>query len=184
MSKSSDGVKKWRTIQKIKLIEYKGGKCIICGYNKTEYLSVFDLHHRNPQEKSFSLSIGNRCISWEKIKKEADKCDLLCNRCHQELHDKQHWEKRKKILSIERKKITKIISCECCKKEFKQKRKEQKYCSVKCSRKGIKKIPEYDIELLKKEHKELGYKAVLEKYSLKRSSFYELIKCYSSVADG
>lgn len=66
------------------LVEYKGGKCVICGYKK--YFGAFDLHHLDEKEKSFSLSMKGITRSWEKTKKEANKCILLCANCHREVH--------------------------------------------------------------------------------------------------
>lgn len=36
------------------LIEYKGGKCQKCDYNRCE--GALQFHHRNPSEKEFGLS--------------------------------------------------------------------------------------------------------------------------------
>jgi len=66
------------------VIKYKGGKCILCGYHK--YLGAFDLHHSSDSKKEFGLSEGGLTRSWEKIKKEADKCILVCANCHREIH--------------------------------------------------------------------------------------------------
>lgn len=74
------------TDRKIKLIFMKGNKCEICGYNKNA--AAFDLHHRNPKEKSFSLDLRRLSNSkWSDILEEAKKCDLLCSNCHRELHN-------------------------------------------------------------------------------------------------
>lgn len=72
------------TVRKIKLVQYKGGTCNKCGYNKN--LASLTFHHRNPKEKSFT--IGKNCsqYSWERLVKEADKCSLMCFNCHIELH--------------------------------------------------------------------------------------------------
>lgn len=64
--------------------EYKGGKCVICGYKK--YSGALDFHHLNPTKKDFGLSTRGLTRSWEKIKKEIDKCVLVCANCHRELH--------------------------------------------------------------------------------------------------
>ena len=68
---------------KEKIVEYLGGKCIICGYIKCN--SALVAHHKNPKTKSFALSIGSS-KSWETIKMELDKCVLLCQNCHSEAH--------------------------------------------------------------------------------------------------
>lgn len=73
--------------QKLRLraISYLGGKCKKCGYNRCVEALVF--HHCNPAEKKFGLTAGIiRAHSWEEIKKEIMKCDLLCSICHIELH--------------------------------------------------------------------------------------------------
>ena len=46
-------VAKRRRALKQKAIEYKGGKCVCCGYN--QHAGVLDFHHLNPQEKDFSI---------------------------------------------------------------------------------------------------------------------------------
>lgn len=63
-------------------VEYKGGKCIFCGY-KT-YFGALEFHHLNPAEKDFSLS--TRLISFENAKIELDKCICVCANCHREIH--------------------------------------------------------------------------------------------------
>ena len=64
--------------------EYKGGKCIMCGYNR--YSGALDFHHLDPAKKDFGLSTKGLTRSWEKIKEEIDKCVLVCANCHRELH--------------------------------------------------------------------------------------------------
>lgn len=74
--------KKRRRIIKEKAVDYKGGKCQNCGYNKC--INALDFHHIDPREKDFTIS-GN-AGKWEKIKNELDKCVLLCKNCHSEVH--------------------------------------------------------------------------------------------------
>jgi DNA-binding transcriptional regulator GbsR (MarR family) len=80
---NSQSVILWRKRVKKKLIEYKGGKCEICGYNKCERALQF--HHKNPMEKDFSIS--GRSLSFDRLKEEVDKCMLVCSNCHCEIHD-------------------------------------------------------------------------------------------------
>ena len=67
---------------KDRMIEYKGGQCIHCGYCRS--VQALEFHHRNPATKKFVLS-GSHCRRWEIIKKELDKCDLVCSNCHREI---------------------------------------------------------------------------------------------------
>ena len=84
----SQSVIRWRKRVKIKLIEYKGGKCVKCGYSK--YLGALQFHHLNPQEKDFSLSRVRSLNFNEKIKQELDKCILVCSNCHFEIHGEKY----------------------------------------------------------------------------------------------
>ena len=65
-------------------IDYLGGKCCICGYNRCS--AALDFHHRNEDEKEFGLSQNGMTRSWERTKKEIDKCVLVCANCHREIH--------------------------------------------------------------------------------------------------
>ena len=80
---------KRRAIKKA-LVLYKGGKCEICGYNKC--MRALEFHHLNPNEKDFTLS---RYLTREfsDLKKEVDKCILVCSNCHAEIHDKEEQDK-------------------------------------------------------------------------------------------
>ena len=39
---------------KIKVVEYKGGKCEVCGYDKN--YAVLEFHHLDPSQKDFGIS--------------------------------------------------------------------------------------------------------------------------------
>lgn len=47
-------VAKRRKLVKMKAIEYKGGKCCICGYDK--YSGALEFHHKNSDDKEFGIS--------------------------------------------------------------------------------------------------------------------------------
>ena len=68
--------------QKRLMIEYKGGKCMRCGYDKCD--GALDFHHRDPSQKELTLNGQSRSL--EALKPELDKCDLLCANCHREVH--------------------------------------------------------------------------------------------------
>lgn len=73
-------------VNKLLAIEYKGGKCVNCGYDKCP--AAMDFHHNDPAEKDHQWRTL-RTMSLDKIKKELDKCTLLCKNCHAEVH----WER-------------------------------------------------------------------------------------------
>lgn len=78
----SQAVINWRRKAKIKLVEYKGGECEKCGYNKC--VDALEFHHKDPNEKDFSIS--GKSWAFERLKKEVDKCMLVCSNCHKEIH--------------------------------------------------------------------------------------------------
>ena len=78
-------VKECRKDLKKQAVEYKGGLCSSCGYNKC--IRSLSFHHNNPKEKDFGISKGGS-ITFSKIKDELDKCTLLCMNCHMELHER------------------------------------------------------------------------------------------------
>lgn len=81
---ASDAVQKRRRKLKEELVEYKGGKCEICGYDSC--IAALEFHHINPDEKEFGIGTMGVTRSLETLKREADKCILLCCNCHRELH--------------------------------------------------------------------------------------------------
>lgn len=81
---ASKSVIDWRKRTKIKLVDYKGGCCVKCGYNKS--ISVLQFHHTDPSKKDFTIS--GKSWSFERLKKEVDKCILVCANCHIEIHEK------------------------------------------------------------------------------------------------
>jgi 5-methylcytosine-specific restriction endonuclease McrA len=65
-------------------VEYKGGRCQVCGYDRC--IEALEFHHLNPTQKDFGISQKGYTRSWEKVKEEVDKCILLCANCHRECH--------------------------------------------------------------------------------------------------
>jgi hypothetical protein len=65
-------------------LEYKGGKCEACDYNR--YAGSLEFHHLDPSQKDFHLGEKGRVTLDENIKSELDKCALLCACCHREAH--------------------------------------------------------------------------------------------------
>lgn len=69
---------------KLRAIEYKGGKCEVCGYNK--YVGALHFHHLDPNEKDFNIAYRGHSRSWKSVKEELDKCIMVCANCHAEIH--------------------------------------------------------------------------------------------------
>jgi len=75
--------RKWKAIQS------KGGKCQQCGESRPAMLCF---HHKDPSQKELRLDARRFAnTKYDTLKKEIDKCDLLCHNCHQELHNGDSW---------------------------------------------------------------------------------------------
>lgn len=86
----------WRRRIKIRAIESKGGKCQNCSYNKCVY--SLDFHHINPNKKEFAIG-SSKVNNWGRIKKELDKCILVCRNCHGQIHEEIDLKGNSKILN-------------------------------------------------------------------------------------
>lgn len=69
--------KRYRAVQEL------GGKCVKCGETN---IFKLDFHHKDPNEKEFGISQLSQHATWDTLKKEIDKCILLCSNCHVEYH--------------------------------------------------------------------------------------------------
>ena len=67
-------------------VEYKGGKCNLCGYSKC--IAALEFHHIDSSKKDFGLSEDGLTRSWTRIQLELDKCLLVCANCHREIHER------------------------------------------------------------------------------------------------
>lgn len=72
---------------KKKAVEWKGGACVKCGYNRN-YASL-DFHHVEPESKDVNFKTS-RHWSWERLKEELENCILVCKNCHAEIHHPEH----------------------------------------------------------------------------------------------
>ena len=70
---------------KSRCVEYKGGCCQSCGYNK--YNGALEFHHLNPLNKDFTISHMKSYSFDDIVKSELDKCVLLCANCHREVEN-------------------------------------------------------------------------------------------------
>jgi len=84
-------------LKKIKAIELLGNECQKCG-DKNIFHFIF--HHNLGEEKENKISHiwGKR---WSSIKREIEKCILLCDNCHRELHyNEDNNDKRRKTKEL------------------------------------------------------------------------------------
>ena len=65
-------------------IDYKGGKCSICGYSRCK--QSLEFHHLDNYGKDFGISEKGYSRAWLKVKQEIDKCIIVCANCHREIH--------------------------------------------------------------------------------------------------
>jgi hypothetical protein len=65
-------------------VDYKGGECEICGYN--ESIGALEFHHKDRSKKDFEIGKLTSKTFSDIVKKELDKCMLLCKNCHGEIH--------------------------------------------------------------------------------------------------
>lgn len=79
-------VKACRRRLKIRCVEYLGGRCKKCGYDRC--LRALQFHHIHREDKAEALYVliaNNR--PWDVIVLELEKCVLLCSNCHAEVED-------------------------------------------------------------------------------------------------
>lgn len=157
--------------RKLELIEAKGGKCEICGYDKN--IAALELHHLDPSQKSFQLDarhLSNTTI--EKLLEEANKCILVCANCHREIHN-EHLNKSNitsllnemtsKHIKLNHKNKTSI--CKHCGKEFPYV-KGKIYCCDEC-REFDKNYPTYE-EVIEKYGEFHNWEKVAQYYGVTR----------------
>ena len=83
-----------RSKNKNKCVVELGGRCLSCGIDDVDVLTF---HHREPENKLFNISGNLNCISWDVLRSEVKKCDLLCMNCHMKLHKIEDLERKEKI---------------------------------------------------------------------------------------
>ena len=165
---------------KILAIDYKGGKCVQCGYNKCS--RSLDFHHLDPNKKDFAISQSGDTISFARIKLEIDKCILVCKNCHGEIHSKEIenkiQEQKEYIKSVSRYvvNLSSEINCLTCnkvKRIFNSQLRSKNFCSRDCK---IKYFYSYgwpeDNEILSMS-KELTIPEISGKINKSKSSIYD-----------
>lgn len=83
MNKNGQTLRKNRRELLHEIKQELGGKCMICGYDKSLYPLQF--HHVDPDTKEFTMMNAETRMSIKKIADELRKCVLLCRNCHIEI---------------------------------------------------------------------------------------------------
>lgn len=188
--KNARAVVEFRWRNKMKLIQYKGGKCEICGYDKP-IAGVYHFHHKNPEEKEFTVA-RYMSRSFENLVKEVDKCMLICGNCHAEEHDKEFSEIREQTIKsweewdieeqAKREKKKKVYKpCIQCKEDFHSNNKGQKYCSVKCRVVGQQKVEKPSKAELKKLIEENSWLALGRKFGVSDNAVRKWARKYKLI---
>jgi len=81
----SDAVARRRRKVKAILVREAGGRCCICGYDRSPCALGF--HHLDPLEKRIPLSARGIALALDTLRAEAAKCRLLCANCHAEVEN-------------------------------------------------------------------------------------------------
>jgi hypothetical protein len=76
-------IRKGRSRNKKFVVDYMGGRCIRCGYNRC--YQALELHHKDGEIKEYTLSSFSYNLNNEEVVKELKKCILLCANCHREV---------------------------------------------------------------------------------------------------
>lgn len=79
----AEQVAAWRRRMKVRLVQEAGGCCRLCGYDRCAAALTF--HHLDPAQKRFALGSRGLARSLERVRRETDKCVLLCANCHAEV---------------------------------------------------------------------------------------------------
>lgn len=79
---------------KKKIIEHMGGGCKCCNYNKCS--RSLDLHHLDSSKKDANFNSINGW-KWDRIKKELDRCILVCRNCHGEIHEERLLQETRRV---------------------------------------------------------------------------------------
>lgn len=176
MNRKSSNVINWRVRTKLKLIEYKGGKCKVCGYDKP-IPSAYNFHHRDPLKKDFTIS--GKSWSFERLKQEVEKCDLVCANCHAEIHHTLSNNKRQARIEQNKKNWLTEKKCKLCHINFKPKKHNQQFCSTECSNINRRKVKRPDKDDLQIKMQNLSWCEIARQYGVSDNSVRKWAKHYN-----
>jgi transposase-like protein len=79
----SEAVVTRRRLVKATLVAEAGGRCLLCGYDRS--VAALQFHHLDRTTKEFHISRHGVARSLARARAEAAKCVLLCANCHAEV---------------------------------------------------------------------------------------------------
>jgi predicted Zn-ribbon and HTH transcriptional regulator len=79
----SEAVAARRRRVKERLLQAAGGRCVLCGYDRSP--AALQFHHIDPADKAFAIAGRGVARSLAAALEEARKCVLLCATCHAEV---------------------------------------------------------------------------------------------------
>lgn len=171
----SKAVSRSQRRKKQKAVDYFGGKCQLCGYDKC--LSALEFHHEDEDLKEHSPSYIILRWSWDRCKEELEKCILVCANCHREIHFGMYEPEilRNKVLPTLKK------TCVVCEVEFETKRDAATYCSQKCckiSQRKVNRPAKKELQLLIQEN---GYRGTGRIFDVADNTVRKWAKSYNII---
>lgn len=80
---NSEAVARRRRNVKQILVAEAGGRCRVCGYDRS--MAALQFHHLDPRQKAFGIASNGHTKALDLARREAAKCVLLCANCHAEV---------------------------------------------------------------------------------------------------
>jgi transposase len=81
----SENIARHRRRLKEQLVSEAGGRCMLCGYERS--FAALEFHHIDPTQKRFGISAGGLTQSLKTLRAEIAACVLLCSNCHAEVEN-------------------------------------------------------------------------------------------------
>jgi hypothetical protein len=79
----SEAVSRRRRKVKSILVAEAGGRCCVCGYDRS--VAALEFHHLDRTQKRMTVSARGNAYALDTLRSEAAKCVLLCGSCHVEV---------------------------------------------------------------------------------------------------
>jgi transposase len=81
----SEAVARRRRKMRSILVAEAGGRCCVCGYDRS--VAALEFHHLDRSQKRMSVSARGIAYALDTVRAEAAKCILLCANCHVEVEN-------------------------------------------------------------------------------------------------